>query len=250
MLPLFKSHYSIGKSILTLETSSSKEGSDSIFQIAKDENLSEIILLEESIGGFMEAYLNSQEVGIPIRFGLIFYVVSKVTKDHKEDKKTASKVAIFAKNSSGYKDLVKIYTLANDRLGFGRVSFEELGELWTEDLYLTIPFYDSFIHNNIFTHKECIPDFSFCEPIFFIENNDLPFDQYIKAGIEKYLKYSKGTIQPAKTILYRNKKDFEAWQTFRCMCSRSFGKPSLFRPELKGCCSDLFCYEAFLEESK
>ena len=41
MLALFKSHYSIGKSILTLNDPSktSEGGSDSIFQIAKDNSL-------------------------------------------------------------------------------------------------------------------------------------------------------------------------------------------------------------------
>jgi len=46
MLALFKSHYSIGKSILTLNDPSktSEGGSDSIFQIAKDNSLDKIIL--------------------------------------------------------------------------------------------------------------------------------------------------------------------------------------------------------------
>ena len=47
MLPLFKSHYSIGKSILTLDSYSNKspKGSDSIFDIAEEYNLSKVILV-------------------------------------------------------------------------------------------------------------------------------------------------------------------------------------------------------------
>ena len=43
MIPLFKSHFSIGKSILTLESpDKDKEGgSDSIFSIAKENSLKE-----------------------------------------------------------------------------------------------------------------------------------------------------------------------------------------------------------------
>ena len=49
MLALFKSHYSIGKSILTLNDPSKVKdgGSDSVFQIALENNLSEIILVED-----------------------------------------------------------------------------------------------------------------------------------------------------------------------------------------------------------
>jgi len=49
ILPLFKSHYSIGKSILTLDKAgtSSKEGSSSIVDIAKDNKLEQIFLVED-----------------------------------------------------------------------------------------------------------------------------------------------------------------------------------------------------------
>jgi len=48
ILPLFKSHYSIGKSILTLDKagSSSKEGSSSIVDIVKENKLDQVFLVE------------------------------------------------------------------------------------------------------------------------------------------------------------------------------------------------------------
>ena len=72
MLALFKSHYSIGKSILTLNDASKVKdgGSDSIFQIALDNNLSEIILVEDSLIGFSEAY-KSPEVVYDFVIGLM-----------------------------------------------------------------------------------------------------------------------------------------------------------------------------------
>ncbi len=68
MLALFKSHYSIGKSILTLNDASKVKdgGSDSIFQIALDNNLSEIILVEDSLIGFSEAYKRCTENNIKL----------------------------------------------------------------------------------------------------------------------------------------------------------------------------------------
>ena len=37
---------------------------------------------------------------------------------------------------------------------------------------MVLPFYDSFIFNNIMSFSSCIPDFSFCSPTFFVEDNN------------------------------------------------------------------------------
>ena len=66
IIPLFKSHYSIGKSILTLEKSAEITDSSpiSIFSIAKKHDLKEITLVEDSISGFIQAYSYAKEMGI------------------------------------------------------------------------------------------------------------------------------------------------------------------------------------------
>ena len=72
MIPLFKSHFSIGKSILTLDDpkDASENGSDSIFKIAQENNLKQIFLVEDSLIGFFEAYKKSKQLGIQLVFGL------------------------------------------------------------------------------------------------------------------------------------------------------------------------------------
>jgi hypothetical protein len=72
MLALFKSCYSIGKSILTLDDpkKTSPEGSDSIFKIALENDLKEIILVEDSLIGFFEAFKRSKELKLKLIFGL------------------------------------------------------------------------------------------------------------------------------------------------------------------------------------
>jgi len=56
-------------------------------------------------------------------------------------------------------------------------------------------------------------------------------------------------IQKAKSIYYKNKEDFDAWQTYKCLCNRSFGKErSLSNPNLEHCGSNTFCWEAFKNE--
>ena len=55
MLPLFKSHYSIGKSILTLNAPSEDDGGAvSVFDIAKKHNLDKVVLVEDSLIGFLK----------------------------------------------------------------------------------------------------------------------------------------------------------------------------------------------------
>ena len=53
VLPLFKSHYSLGKSILNLSSIDNQpDESDSIFSILKENDLQELILVEDCLTGF------------------------------------------------------------------------------------------------------------------------------------------------------------------------------------------------------
>lgn len=89
MINFFKTHYSIGKSVLTLE----ETGERSVFEVAKKIGLEEIFLLEDSMTGFAEAYFNSEKTGVPIRYG--------VNLTHGESKEGLSKFGVFAKNTNG-----------------------------------------------------------------------------------------------------------------------------------------------------
>ena len=55
IVPLFKSHCSLGRSILTLEKPKDEadtETSDSVFDIVKQENLEDVFLVEDNMTGF------------------------------------------------------------------------------------------------------------------------------------------------------------------------------------------------------
>ena len=60
MIPLFKSHFSIGRSMLTLDRSSS-DGPDSIFQIIQDNKMNKLVLVEDSLMGFLHAQKVSKD---------------------------------------------------------------------------------------------------------------------------------------------------------------------------------------------
>ena len=70
-IPLFKSHYSIGRSILTLEDTEEKRENypSSIVEIAKRNKMKSVFLVEDTMNGFLEAYKNLSEAGIKLVFG-------------------------------------------------------------------------------------------------------------------------------------------------------------------------------------
>ena len=248
MIALFKSHYSIGKSILTLEHPDNCEanGPDSIFDIAKDK-LDKIVLVEDSLIGFLQSQKVSKDLGLQLIFGLRISCSHEV--DSSKDKSCVHKIILFAKNDKGCVALNKIYSHAfcnND----GVIDFKSLKNMWDENaLSMAIPFYDSFIFMNSMHFCNCIPDFSFTSPHFFIENNHLPFDNHIKSKVISYCEKSNFEYSQAKSIYYNKVKDFEAYQTYKCICNRQPGRQaSLSNPRLDHFGSDRFCVEAWKED--
>ena len=253
MIPLFKSHYSIGKSILTLNDPNKSEegGSASIFDISAKNNLEEIILVEDSLVGLLEARKKSESLGLQLIFGLRIDVCDDMTI---EEKKGCSmcihKIIIFAKNSDGCNLLNKIYSTAFTK-GSGKIDFNTLKQFYnSNDLKICIPFYDSFIFHNSFSYKEpCMLDDSFFDPVYFIEENHLPYDVILKNIIENYSSNNGFETQKVKSIYYENREDFEAYQTYKCICSRGFSNKAktLDMPNLDHCGSPEFCFESYLE---
>jgi len=254
MIPLFKSHFSIGKSILTLDDPKdvSDGGSDSVFKIALENNLKQVFLVEDSLIGFFEAYKKSKNLGLQLIFGLR---LSMRNSSLEEDKSSEHKIIIFAKNDAGCKLLNKIYSKAFCDFG-GFLDYDSLKKLWDgESLSLAVPFYDSFIHVNNFGFGNAVPMFTFAQPTFFIENNSLSFDSLLKQKVLDFIsrednKIAQYKTQEVKTIYYKNKKDAKALMVYKIICNRSFGKNrTLEKPELPHFCSDEFSFESWKEKN-
>ena len=162
-------------------------------------------------------------------------------------KKFFHKIIIFAKDGEGCKLVNKIYSKAfcdNE----GAIDFPSLKKLWNDKhLILAIPFYDSFIFKNTLHFCSCIPDFSFCKPIFFLESNYLPFDQIIREKVLDYCKENDYTTEETKSIYYKDRDDFESFQTYKCICSRRFKQRTLSVPNFDHLSSSEFSLESFLE---
>ena len=244
-MPLFKSHYSLGRSILTLgkEDSCLDNGPDSIIDICVKNKMDRVTLLDDNMSGFLEAYLNSKEVGLDLTFGLRLRIL-----DDCEDKSEGSlaktcKYIIFAKNKEGYKRLIKIYSHAA-RVGFyyfPRIDFKSLKEYWSnDDLKFCVPFYDSFVFRNCLEYSSCVPELGGLDPTFFIEDNDLPFDRLIAERLKKFCG-DKYPTQKVKSIFYKDRNDFKAYLTFRCINKRT----TLDKPNLDHMSSDKFSFESW-----
>ena len=250
-IPVFKSHYSLGRSILTLsnENNEDKIAPDSIIDICKKNKLKEFFLAEDSMGGFLEAYQNSKENKLQLIYGLRLTICADMLTKNEESLSSNCKYIIFIKNTQGYKDLIKINDLAAKE-GFyyePRIDFQHLQSFWTKNLMLCVPFYDSFIFKNILEGKTCIPEFEFIDDVsFFIEDNNLPFDDLLKKGVLEFT--NDGNDYPvirSQSIYYNNREDFKAYLTFRCINKRT----TLNKPNLEHMCSDTFCFENWKENN-
>jgi DNA polymerase III alpha subunit len=245
MIALFKSHFSIGKSILTLDHPSQvKEGgSDSVFSIIGDK-LEKLVLVEDSLIGFLQARKVCSDLDIQLVFGL------RIKCSHEEGGATNDcihKIIIFAKNDDGCKLLNKIYSHSFCENG-GVINFKDLKPLWcNESLKLCVPFYDSFIFMNTLHFCTCVPDFSFVSPVFFIENNHLPFDPIIRDQVVKYCEKYNYEYLDSKSIYYNSRSDFDAYQTYKCVCSKKFKQRTLNVPNFDHLSSSEFCLESYLE---
>ena len=248
-LPLFKSHFSLGKSILTLEKPEDviDGGPDSIIKLCIDNDLKELFLVDDNMSGFLQAYTNCEENKIKLIFGVRMLVCFDHEDKSKDSLDKTCRYIVLCRNKEGYKRLIKIYSFAAQK-GFyyaPRIDFRSLRQFWDDkDLQLCVPFYDSFLHKNTLEGSACVPDFSFCNPVFFWEDNDLPFDNIIKSKVDSYSSENKYETLSTKSIYYTKKEDFKSYLTFRCINKRT----TLDRPSLDHMCSDEFCLESWKHE--
>jgi len=228
MTPLFKSQFSIGRSILTPEK---------ILQIAQENYLERVVLVEDSFYGFRIFNKLFQEEDIPFVFGLRLSVVN----DDIDPNEKPSKLVFFAKNNDGIRALKRFYSDASldekNALVLSRYPTEDFA-----NVLVAVPFYDSYIFNNIFYFGLSHLNIDRLDPIYFVEDNDHPFDFQIKSVINGLAVKTSNV----KTILHENKEDFEAFQMYKAACSRSQGKsPTFQKPNLDHFCSDKFCWESY-----
>tara|TARA_Y100000361_G_C11161802_1_gene347914 strand:- start:1968 stop:2744 length:777 start_codon:yes stop_codon:yes gene_type:complete len=254
IIPIFKTHYSIGKSILSLapEGGSTESGPDSVIDIAIDNEINDLFLVEDSFVGFLEARSACEKSDINLIFGISLNICNNLSNIEEGEKNIPfHKINIFSKSSTGCQILYKIYTEIHcDHNGIGDLDL--IKKYWDQDhLSMTIPFYDSFIFKNLFTFDIFSPSFSEFSPVFFIEEKGLPYDDFLKRSVVSYADSNDFETQNTHSIYYKNKKDFDAFVSYKLICSRgSYGgfKSSLEKPNLDHMSSDEFSFESYLQK--
>lgn len=245
MIPIFKSHHSYGRSILTIEDESDiVPGSPvSIIAICKKHNIKDLYLNESSMSGFMQVNKHCTKNNINLRFGYELICCRDIYDKTEESLKTESKVVVWLKDGGGYADLCKFYTHSNTDgyYNYARCDYQSLAALNRDYFSISIPFYDSFIHKNILESGKCVPEFGDMELTFHIENHNLPFDFIIKDALLKYIEKSNHKTVDSHRIYYYSDLDADAYQVFRCINNRS----RLSKPDLEHFCSREFSFESF-----
>jgi DNA polymerase-3 subunit alpha len=248
-LPVFKSHYSLGRSILTLEKagSSSPSEPDSIIDLALENKINRVFLVEDGMSSFLEAYSNCKAAKLGLVYGVRISFTNNMLEKNEDSLKTTCKFVILIKNLQGYRRMVKIFTAACLQ-GFywePRADFKLLKQHWSDDLQLCVPFYDSFLYKNLFTFATCVPDFSFAKPVFFIEENELWVDEHLKEKIKEYCVANEFETLNTQSIYYNKKADFKNYLTFRCINNRT----TLEKPEIEHMSSDSFCLDNWKDKN-
>lgn len=244
-LPIFSSHYSVAfsRSILTLDKAGEiKENSPvSICSVAKKHELKQVVLIDSSFSGFQEAYRNLNEIGTQLIFGIKFHICDDVKEKSDKGRLNDSKIYLIAKNKEGLRELIKIYSKAatDGFYYYPRLDWNELNQV-SQNVSTWIPFYDSFIFNNLLCYGvSIIPKFK-NPPLLCVENHDLPFDDLIQEGINKYKKETKYETIRTHQVYFYAPKDYLAFQTYRCIHNRS----TLSCPNLDWFGSKSFNYES------
>ncbi len=230
MIPLFKSTFSIGRSLLRVED---------LIDIAQSGEVKKMILVEDNFYGFRVINKAFLEIEMPMIFGVRLPVVQSNLSEK------SSKLIFFPKNNKGMRVVrglyTKCYTSEGECLNFSNINAGELDEV-----SIGVPFYDSYIFNNIFHFGLCDLSLDDFDHFYMEEENNHPFDFQISAALKKF----NVPTEKAKSIYYRDKDDFEAFQMYKAVCNRQQGRvPTFSNPRLNDFCSNEFCYESYLENA-
>lgn len=247
-LAIFTSHYSLPQngSLLTLdEPGKAKLGAPvSVFDLAAQGGLKEVVLCDDRIDGFITAYKTASKAKVKLCYGIKLVVCADGDDKSDASLTTESKVIVFARDTEGYHKLVSIWNRAATR-GFyysARTSYAWLKEQWSDNLILALPFFSSFIAKNTLTFNRIVPDLP-CAPWVFKEvKSELPFAPLIDAAIDRYVKDNAAQVQDVKSVYYKDAQAFEAYQTLRAIGQRS----SFAAPNVDHLSSPAFSFQSYL----
>jgi DNA polymerase III alpha subunit len=249
IIPIFYSDSS-GKAINTWapEKECKPDGPQSIISLAKKAGLKQVYFVSTRMYDFISAWRLCNENDLQLIFGLELWVCANPEERSDDSVADESKVIVWMRNSNGYRDIIKLYSKiftnpAHKYYKF-RGPWKILKECWTDNLVLTISYFDSFLHRNTLNYgSSIIPDFP-CKPVFMKEiNSGLPFAPLIDEALENFTKNGDYEVIKTKTIYYPDYEDAKAWVVYRAIKNGT----TFHEPELEHSGSRNFCLTNYLE---
>jgi DNA polymerase-3 subunit alpha len=257
MIPLLKSEFSFGKSLLQLKPLKSDEPNspdqpDTIVGIAKEYGWKSVTMVEDSLGGFIPIWKELKKLEIGLVYGWRVTVTDDTTI---KEKRAGSKIIIFVKSALGWKSLVKLANFAQVDGFFeeARLDWKKIHELWNDELVMAIPHYDGMIMKNLTTKNPVIPDFGNIRPYLFVERNDMFYDEMVAAKSEEYAKAFGLEAVEVKSCYYKNRGDLIYLQCRKLMDRKTHKGGNLMEPEMEFFFSNEFCVESalpFIDDKK
>jgi DNA polymerase-3 subunit alpha len=249
IIPLFTSKDSPGESVLTLSMpgKSKEDGTKSVLDLALSVGLGTVFLVETSMTGFMSAYNNVIKSNLKLCYGIKLKLCRDVNEKNDVSRETESNIIIFLKKSESYSNFIKIWNCAavDHFYYYPRIDMETIKRYWNDsEMLLAFPFYSSFLAKNFLTLSECIVDYNFTKPIFFIEDSGLPFDEILRKRVTDFTKSNGARLVKSRSIYHEKYSDFLSFTIMKCIKNRS----SLDKPDLNHFSSNRFCFEDFLNQ--
>ena len=260
LIPVFKTHGSLGKSILTAEDERDKKGivlsavkensPVSIFTLAQQYNLDKLVVCDDSFLNFPTLYKTSNKRKIQLVFGVNLTICNNVTEKNDDGLLSNCKVSVYMKNSKAYQDLLKLHNAINaEKENFyytPRGDWKILQKYWTNNLKLVIGPYNSFLERNLLDNGNCVPEFGKIKPLFMFSKMELPFDEILINKIQEFSKSNNFECMECHPIYYYKNSHFKFYQNLRCISNRA----KFNAPDIDYLCSDRFSFESYLNKKK
>lgn len=254
-IPLFSTSASLKQGgIFTVEKAGTAQkaghskGPISLCDLAKEEKLSKLHLVESNFVNFMNAFKNLKDTGCDLSFGLKVVVCEDLNDKSEASFKTESKVVLFLKNDDGYKSLIHLYSkAATDGFYYiPRLDWKFLNEMWSDNLILSLPFYSSFLARNTLSFSSIAPTLP-TKPLMLKEvGQELPFDSLLDEAIDRYVQSNSLETQNVKSIYYKNRTDAKKFLIWRCILNRT----TWDKPGMEFMSSKEFSWQSYKELAK
>lgn len=243
MIYLFKTHFSFRKSIIQVKPY--KEGlTNNLVNLCIENNIKQCFVVDDNIGSIQPAFHTLNEKGINLVFGLRLNFVNDASDMSDNSNNSSHKNIIFCSDRKSYETLIQISSEANTTFmkKEPRIDYNFLHSVWCDELALAVPFYDSFLFQNMFTRNSAIPNYRDIKPTLFIENHNLPYDYYLQKSVNNFALENNLEVIETNSVYYPYRTDFQAWKVNKIIGKSDFsGRTSIVKPNLNHCGSNTFC---------